>query len=80
MPNFVLKILLKLQYPSPSKPQHAPHKLVPHIYGSKTQQQAIVLDKTKLLSSSDTKFIESMVSYFLYYGRAIDSTVLTALN
>ena len=74
------KNLLKLQHPPPSKPQHAPHKWIPPIYGSKTQQQAIPPDITTPLSPSDTKFIESVVCSVLYYVETIDKTILTALN
>ena len=37
-------------------------------------------DLTPLLPEKKTKWIQSSVGTFLYYGRAVDSTILPALN
>ena len=37
-------------------------------------------DTSPKLSASETKVIESIVGSFLYYGRAVDQIILTALN
>ena len=35
---------------------------------------------TKLLSKEEKKYIQQVLGTFLYYGRAVDSTMLTALS
>ena len=41
---------------------------------------ALTEDKSATLSSTETKSIQSIVGSFLYYTRAVDNTVHTALN
>ena len=82
MPNIVQKTTKTTTYNNfnTTTPQHPPHEWLPLIYVSITQQQAITLGTTTMLSLSDTKFIKNVLSSFIYYGQAIDSTILTALN
>ena len=79
MPNFVTKALHKFQHSPPPKPQYAPHKWTKPAYGSKTQY-APEPDRTDRLDAKGTRLIQSIVVSVLYYGRAIDSTILPALN
>ena len=37
-------------------------------------------DTSPLLSAADTKYIQQVVGTFLYYGRALDYTMLSAIN
>ena len=79
MPNFVTTTLEKLQHRPPTKPQHSPHRYTPPQYG---QQQQFVTppDTTAKLSLSETTHIQQIVGSFLYYGRAVDPTILPAIN
>ncbi len=43
-------------------------------------QYAKAEDVTQLLSKEETKYIQQVLGTFLYYGRAVDSTMLTALS
>ena len=79
MPNFVSTTLEKLQHPPPLKPQHSPHPHTLPTYG-KQQQFTPGPDTSPLLSSSQTTYIQSIVGSFLYYGRAVDPTILPAIN
>ena len=79
MHGFVTKTRVKLQHPPPRKPQHAPHRWNPPVYGKK-QQMITDPDTSPLLSPKDKQVIESIVGSFLYYGRAVDSTILPTLN
>ena len=45
-----------------------------------SRQYANAPDESPLLSMKETKFIQSVTGSFLFYGRAIDYTVLPALN
>ena len=79
MPQYVSKKLQNYQHSAPEKPQHAPHKWNQPAYGQKTQF-APEPDKTSDLNEKDKKLVQSIVGAFLYYGRAIDPSILPALN
>ena len=81
MPGYVHKMLDRLQHKPPSSPQYSPHAHVPIVYATKnTRQYATAPDTSPLLSPKETKFIQSVTGSHLYYGRAIDYTILPALN
>ena len=79
MPHFVQSTLQKLQHQPPSKPQHSPHRYTSIQYGS-TPQLATPNDTSPLIPKSQHKYIQSIVGSFLYYGRDVDPTILTAIN
>ena len=79
MQHYVIKALHKLQHAFPSKPQYAPHKWTVPIYG-KNRQFAPDPDTNQLLPPKGIKKVQRTVGTFLYYGRAIDNTILPALN
>ena len=35
MPEYVIKTLIRLEHPFPSKPKHAPHRWIPTVFGQK---------------------------------------------
>ena len=79
MKHFVIKTLQRLQHTFPSKPQYAPHSwTVPNYVINR--QYAKPPDTSPLLDKSGMERVQSIVGSFLYYGRAIDNTVLVALN
>ena len=81
MPQYVPKSLKRLQHVPNIYPQYSPHRHNPIKYGQKgIQQFANSPDDTPKLSPMDTKHIQSITGSFLYYGRAIDYTILPALN
>ena len=54
---------------------------VPIRYGQKGARQfATAPDTAPFLSPEGTKYIQSTTGTFLYYGRAIDYTIIPALN
>ena len=69
----------KLQHPPPSKPQHSPHRHIPPHYGQQ-QQFFPAPDKLPKLNAKDTKNIQRIVGSFLYYARAVNPTILPALD
>ncbi|RPI66945.1 MAG: hypothetical protein EHM43_10390, partial [Ignavibacteriae bacterium] len=78
MPQYVPKALLKFQHPTPSSPQHQPYKNVPIQYGAKIQR--VASDTSEPLSPAAIKRVQDVVGTLLYYGRAVDPTLLTALS
>jgi hypothetical protein len=83
MPDYVDRALKKFNYPPPSQKQHAPHKSVEPVYGSRQPQLLTPLSKAPfqgpLLDKHGTVRIQSISRNFLYYGRACDPCILPAL-
>jgi hypothetical protein len=79
MPEYVEPALVQFNHPVPPKPQHQPHQDTIPTYGA-TVQYAKLEDISRRLSPAEKKFIQEVIGVFLYYGRAVDSTMLTALS
>ena len=79
MPGYVHKALQRFHHPPPSKPQHSPHRWEEPTYGAKIQY-APIDPNLPLLSPCDLTRVQQVVGTFLYYARAIDNTMLVALN
>ena len=79
MSIYIKAALLKYQHPEPRKPQHAPHKWDKPQYGQ-TTHYAKPVDKTPKLDAEGIKRIQKAIGTLLYYARAIDSTILMAIN
>ena len=81
MPNYVTKSLTRLKYQQKVHPQYSPHEHVPIQFGTKgTRQYATAKDTSPKLSPQATTHIQSITGSFLYYGRAIDASILPAIN
>ena len=79
MSNYVQKQLDRYSWKRPKRPQHCPYEPNPVKYGAKSDE--IIHEKeSPLLDKEDKKFIQQVVGSFLYYARAVDMTILTALN
>jgi len=78
MPKYVPATLKKLQYSPKVSPQYSLHKHIPLQYGNKKQN--VNQDTSKKLTKPEIKRIQSIVGSFLYYARAIDHTLLPAIN
>ncbi len=79
MPGYLDKVFLKFKHVAPSKKKNSPHPHVIPQYGAKTQY-AESQDKSPLLNKEDTKHVQAVMGTVLYYTRAVDSTILTALS
>ena len=79
MPNYVAKQLVKYRHKAPKRRQNCPYELEPRVYGKKAQE---VPKKTTIpkVSAEEKKYIQQVVGSFLYYARAVDMTILHALN
>ena len=78
MPGYIEKLLHKYQY-QPTIPQHAPYPCRPIQYGAKVQM-ATPTDETETIDSQDKTRVQQIVGSLLYYARAVDPTILPALN
>ena len=79
MPGYVEKALTRFNHPKPKKPQHQPHPHQPIVYGAKTQT-ATPEDDSPKLNKEQKKYVQEVTGVFLYYARAVDSTMLVALS
>jgi hypothetical protein len=79
MPGYLPKALLRFKHTTPKKKQNSPHPHVITKYGAKTQY-AMEEDDSPPLNKEDTKYIQAVAGTLLYYGRAVDNTILPALS
>jgi hypothetical protein len=79
MPGYVEKALTRFGHQVPNQPHHQPHKQTIPTYGAMIQY-AKDKDTSRKLSKEDKKYIQQVLGTFLYYGRAVDSTMLTELS
>lgn len=79
MPNYVEKALLRFEHKKPSKPQLSPFAWSVPKYGAKTQFAALP-DPSPPLKPDQIKRLQQIIGVFLYYARAVDSTMLVALG
>jgi len=80
MPNYIKEVLHRFNHPSPTSPQYSPHEHTPIQYGNKKRQYALEPDTSPLLDEKGIKFVQQVTGSLLYYARAIDGTMLPALN
>lgn len=76
MPGYVSKALKRFNHGG--KHAHSPSIHTPPQYGVKVQVPTI--DDSPPLDAAGTKFIQEVVGVFLFYARAIDSTMLPAVT
>jgi hypothetical protein len=63
----------------PSKVQNSPHQHVKVKYGAKKQYDDEEVESPSL-TNKKAKFIQAASGTLLYYARAVDPTILTALS
>ena len=81
MSGYLKKKLERLQHVPKVSPQCSQHVHIPIQYTTKnTQQYATVPDTSPLLGPKQENHIQSVTGSLLYYGRALDHTILPALN
>jgi hypothetical protein len=78
MPKYIPKALRRFQHSKPTFPQHQPYQNAPIQYGAHVQRMDI--DTSAPLTPEAIKWVQDIVSTLLYYGRAVNSTLLTALS
>ena len=79
MPGYIERVLQRFEHAIPSTPQHAPHAWQKPQYGAKIQY-AKGPDTAPQLSLAAKRELQAIIGCLLYYGRAVDSTLLVALS
>ena len=79
MPNCVQKKLVKYRHNAPKRPQYCPYEPAPVQYGRKLQELPVE-EESKLLDKEGKLCVQQVIGSFLYYARAVNMTILHALN
>jgi len=80
MPQYVKKALERFNVPHLSHRTDSPLLYTPPSYGKSVQQLPTATDTSPRLPLTDIKWIQQVIGVFLYYARAVDPTMLQALN
>ena len=79
MPGYITKALQRFGHEKPRRVQNSPHPHVAPVYGAKAQYAAVETP-SPLLDKQEQKYIQAVTGTLLYYSRAVDPTMLVALN
>ena len=79
MKGYVTKLRQRFNHKTPLKPVHSPCKAAPKIYGADAQN-AIKEDVAPKLIDKGINIVQQVVGICLYYGRAMEDTILPALS
>ena len=77
MPNYIKSMLKKFGHIKKSRPQHSPYPFTKFQFGKQKPEPNIEYPP---LTKEKTTRIQQIVGSALFYARAIDSTMLMALN
>lgn len=79
LPGYIERALQRFQHPAPQSPEDAPHPYVPPKYGAKIQYTE-PCDTTTSMDANDTLHLQTVLGTLLFYARAVDLTMLTAIG
>jgi hypothetical protein len=79
MPGYIKKALVRFGHVPPTKPHMQPHPHTIPTYGA-TVQYATAIDSSPAATTEKEKFIRQVIGVLLYYGRAVNSTILVSLS
>ena len=79
MPGYIENALIRFGHEPPNKPQMQPYPHTLPTYGA-TVQYAKAADTSPPTTKAEEKYIRQVIGVLLYYGRAVDSTIITGLS
>jgi hypothetical protein len=79
MPGYIENALIRFGHKKPDKPQMQPYPHTTPTYGA-TIQYAKAVDTSLAATKAEEKVIWQEIGVLLYYGRAVDSTIITGLS
>ncbi len=79
MPGYIENTLIRFHHELPNKPQLQPHPHMLLTY-SATVQYAKANNVSPSATNTEGKYIFHVIGVLLYYGRAVDSTILVSLS
>jgi hypothetical protein len=78
MDGYVEQALAEFEHSVPKQHHYGPLRAVEPVYEQRVQYAKV--NESELASATMVKFIQGVKGKFLYYARAIDNTMLHALN
>jgi hypothetical protein len=79
MTGYLDKAFIRFKHEKPTKKQNSPHAHMIPKYGAKTQYAQEEIN-FPLLSKEETTYVQAVTGTLLYYARAFDPTIVTALS
>ena len=79
MNGYVRKLRQSFSHKMPQKTQHSSYRAPKKVYGA-VAQDTIVPDDSAKLNEDQIKLIQQVIGVCLYYGRAVNTTILPALS
>ena len=79
MKGYVASLRQRFNHKMPDKPVHSPYKAAPKVYGTDAQN-TIKEEDSPRSTDEDTHIVQQVVGVCLYYGRAIDDTIIPAFS
>jgi hypothetical protein len=79
MPGYIENALIRFGHKKSDKLQTQPYPHTTATYGA-TIQYAKAVDTSPAATKADEKVIRQVIGILLYYGRAVDSTIITGLS
>jgi hypothetical protein len=79
MPGYIENALMRFGHQPPAKPQLQPYPHTIPTYGAAVQY-AKAADTSPAATKAKEKYIRQVIGVLLYYGRAVDSTIITGLS
>ena len=79
MPGYIARALHRFQHTAPIKKEHSPHPWQRPNYGAKTQYAPDADESPNVDAANKTRILE-VLGTLLFYARAVDSTMLTAIG
>ena len=79
MPGYVERALQQFNHPYPTRRQDSSYPCAPIKYGARVQYAKTPVNAAPV-GAAEKKFTQQVCGRFLYYGRAVDSTILTAMS
>lgn len=80
MPGYVSKLLERHADIIPQRARSTPEDYQPVNYGNPDNQKDPLPENSPLLTAKDIKRLQSIIGSLLYYARAVDPTILHAVN
>jgi hypothetical protein len=78
MPGYVERALQRFEHSKPERNEDSPHAWTAPDYGAR--QQYATHDESPLLDVRDIKRVQEVLGTFLFYGRAVDLTMVTSIG
>ena len=79
MTGYIKQLRQRYEQRPPKKMQHIPYRAQPEIYGAEAQN-SMPPDDPPLINEERNKLFQQIIGGVLYYGRAVDLTILPVIR